>query len=214
MNAGPSGGPRRLVGNPYLWAFLAGALLLVLIRPLLRFEPAPPAPLWALPAFSLTDQDGRPFGSEQLRGRVYVASFFFARCVSICPAVMRAMSRLQERYAAAGMNEVRLVSISVDPGADTPEVLREHGSRYGQDRSRWTLLTGEPELVRRLLHEGFRVPVGEREDLGGGLFDIAHSGKLALVDGRGRVRGFYDATEAGLDEIFHRTRHVLREQGG
>lgn len=214
MNARPSSGLRGLVGSPYAWAFLAGAVLLILIRPLLRFEPAPPAPLWTLPSFALTDQDGRPFGSEELRGRVYVASFIFTRCVSICPAVMQAMRALQERYAAAGMHGVRLLSISVDPAADTPEALREHGSRYGQDRSRWTLLTGEPEVVRRLLREGFRVPVGEREDLGGGLFDIAHSGKLALVDGLGRVRGFYDATDAGLDEIFHRTRHVLREQGG
>ncbi len=214
MNEGFSNRARRIFRSPFPWAFLAGAILLVLIRPLLRFEPAPPPPLWTLPRFTLTDQDGRPFGSDELRGRVYVASFFFARCASICPALMQAMSRLQERYAAAGMSEVRLVSISVDPAADTPEVLREHGSRYGQDRSRWTLLTGDAEAVAKLLREGFRVPVGEREDLGGGLFDIAHSAKLALVDGEGRVRGFYDATEPGLDEIFHRTRHVLRERGG
>ncbi len=204
----------RILTNPFVWAFFAGVVILILIRPLLRFEPAPPPPLWALPRYSLTDQNGHPFGSEDLRGHVYVASFFFTRCPSVCPAVMGAMSRLQEQLAKGEMDRVRLVSISVDPAEDTPLRLEEYGHRFGQDPARWALLTGDPETVRKLLFEGFKVPLGDRRELGGGLYDIAHTAKLALVDGQGRVRGFYDATDRGLDEAFHRARRVLKEEGG
>jgi len=214
MKGGEAGPRGRILSNPFLWAFFAGAVLLALLRPLLRFESPPPPPLWSLPSFTLVDQDGRPFGSDDLGGKVYVANFFFTRCPSICPAVMESMSRLAERFEAAGMGGVRLVSISVDPNSDTPERLREYGARYGRNPSRWTLLTGEAGAVRKLLLEGFRVPMGEPAEIGEGLYDIAHTGKLVLVDAEGRVRGFYDATPGGVEEVFHRARQLLPERGG
>jgi cytochrome oxidase Cu insertion factor (SCO1/SenC/PrrC family) len=66
--------------------------------------------------------------------------------------------------------------------------------------------------IRTLLTDGFKVGVGEREELGAGLYDIAHSGKLVLVDGEGAIRGYYGIDAVGLDEVFHRSRHVLQEQ--
>ena len=59
---------------------------------------------------------------------------------------------------------------------------------------------------------GFKTAMGEREELSGGFFDIAHAGKLVLVDRRGRIRGYYDYDAPGLDELFHRSQHVLRER--
>jgi protein SCO1/2 len=120
------------------------------------------------------------------------------------------MGRLQQRYDQAGVEGIRLVSISVDPEYDTPERLREYGEQRGVDPRRWKLLTGEADAIRRLVVEGFRTPLGEPE-ASGGLVDIAHSGKLVLVDGRGAIRGYYDIDSTGLDEVFHRSRHVLPE---
>jgi protein SCO1/2 len=182
-----------------------------LIRPLLRREPPPPPVLFPVPRFELVDTAGRPFGSDELRGHVYVASFFFTRCPSICPTLMHELAALQARYRAAGLDSIRLVSITVDPAHDTPERLRAAQERYGADPARWLLLTGAPEAIRTLAVQGFRVPHGEVVNRDDGAFDIAHTGKLMLVDARGELRGYYDSTAAGFDEVYWRSRHVLQE---
>jgi len=195
--------------NPYVWAFVVGCLTLTLMRPLLRYVPKPPPVLGTLPEFALVDTDGKPFGSAQLRGQPYVASFFFTRCPSVCPLLMTRMRQLQESFRNAGVTDVRLVSITVDPAHDTPEVLHDTEPRYGVDQSRWKLLTGPPERVRALCVDGFHVPGFEQAYRGEG--DIPHTMKLVLVDGAGRIRGYYDADESGLDEVFHRAQHVRDE---
>lgn len=193
-----------IVRNPYLWAFLAGVVCITAMRPLLRHVPAPPPVLFQLPDYTLVDSDGEPFGSTELRGSVYVANFFFTRCVSICPLSMRSMAGLQARYDEAGTDGIRLVSISVDPDYDTPERLRAYGEQFGVEPERWSLLTGDPEQVRDLVESGFKLPWGPAGP--------AHSGKLVLVDPRGAVRGYYDDDALGRDEIFHRSRHVRDER--
>jgi cytochrome oxidase Cu insertion factor (SCO1/SenC/PrrC family) len=101
------------------------------------------------------------------------------------------------------------VSISVDPEGDTPAVLTDYGKTLGVDSSRWTLLTGDPERIRQLVVEGFKTPIEPMPEGGAEPMDIAHTGKLVLVDGAGRIRGYYDSTEMGLDEVFNRAQHVL-----
>jgi protein SCO1/2 len=206
------GTSRPFYASPYVWAFLAGIVLLTLMRPLLRYEPDPPPVLGQLPEFRLVDDRGRPFGSAELAGQVWVGNLFFTRCRSICPVLTAAMGRLQDRYDEYGIEGIRLVSISVDPLHDTPERLREYAGTWAVDERRWTLLTGEPERIERLAVEGFKSFLGPAAADEQGGFDIAHLGKLVLVDGQGRIRGYYDADPAGLDEVFHRSQHVLRER--
>lgn len=195
--------------HPYLWAFLVGIVSLTLIRPLLRRVPEPPPLLFQLPAYALVDSAGGPFGSADLAGRVYVANFFFTRCVSICPDLTRSMARLGARYDEEGVSDIRLVSISIDPEYDTPERLADYAAAHGIDPRRWTLLTGDTERIRELVSGGFKTALGEAEPRADSLMDIAHSGKLVLVDRAGGIRGYYDSDAEGLDEIFHRSRHVL-----
>jgi protein SCO1/2 len=181
------------------------------LRPFLRRVPEAPAVLYALPAFEgLVTEQGQPFTRSTLAGEVWVASFIFTSCPSSCPAVTRAMKSLEDRYAAHGL-PVRLVSFTVDPATDSPEVLRGYGERVGADPRRWTFVTGELTRLRELLEGGFHLGVGDKRPVDGGLYDIAHSTKLALVDPDGGVRGYYGIDEPGLDEIFHRSQHVLRD---
>lgn len=203
---------REVLRNPYVWGFVIGIVTLTLIRPLLRHVPEPPPVLSQLPEYSLVGVDGKPYGSAELRGQVYVANFFFTSCRSICPAIMKGMTRLQDGFAQRNVKGIRLVSISVDPEHDTPEVLAEYAKGLGVDPVRWTLLTGDPEKVRRLVVEGFKTPDVPASPAGPGPVDIAHTGKLVLVDGAGRIRGYYDSTEMGLDEVFNRAQHVLRQE--
>ena len=203
---------RTVLRSPYVWGFVIGIVTLTLIRPLLRHIPEPPPVLSELPEFSLVGVDGKPFGSAELRGQVYVVNFFFTSCRSICPAIMKGMARLQDGFAARNIAGIRLVSISVDPERDTPEVLGAYGKELGVDPLRWTLLTGDPEKVRRLVVDGFKTPLAAPAPEAPGPIDIAHTGKLVLVDGLGRIRGYYDSNELGLDEVYNRAQHVLSQE--
>ncbi|MCZ7587017.1 MAG: SCO family protein [Deltaproteobacteria bacterium] len=147
--------------NPFVWAAFIGMVLVTLMRPLLRHVPEPPPVIAQLPAFTLTDQNGRDFGSADLAGHVYVANFIFTSCPSYCPKLTKAMKFLQDRYADAG-HDVRLVSFSVDPKRDTPEVLKRYGEKYGADFSRWTFLTGTEENLRAIIVDGFKAHFGPR----------------------------------------------------
>ena len=173
-------------------------------------QPDPPI-LLPLPAFELTDQTGAPFGSEQLRGKVWVANFIFTRCVLTCPVQTSVMAKLQERLRAnRRWDDIALVSFSVDPEYDTPGVLAEFGSTYGADFGHWRFLTGERERIWDLSRNGFKLPVEERPmEVGMPLFHAAH---LVLVDGDHRIRGFYDGmTEDELEEVCDDIESVLKE---
>ena len=204
--------PRSVLRNPYVLGLAIGIVTLTLIRPLLRHVPEPPPVLSALPAFTLTGVDGKPFGSEDLKGQVYVVSFFFTSCRSICPGIMKGVARLQDGLAQRNIGGIRLVSISVDPEHDTPEVLASYGKTMGVDPLRWTLLTGEPAAVKRLVVDGFKTPLVAPVQGAPEPIDIAHTGKLVLVVGSGRIRGYYGTDEMGLDEVYNRAQHVLRQQ--
>lgn len=203
--------PRGILRSPYFWAALAGLILIPAMRPWLRFEPAPPPVLGTLPAYELLDTQGEAFGSRQLAGRVYVVSFIFTRCASICPRLASAMAKLARRYDEAGVESVHLLTISVDPVYDTPERLAEYARTHDAELARWTFLTGDEAAIRELVVGGFKTAIGDLVPAGAGPLDIAHSGKLVLVDGAGRIRGYYDADDLGVDEVFHRAQHVLKE---
>jgi protein SCO1/2 len=198
--------------NPFVIAFLAGIVTLTLIRPLLRHEPEPPPVLSQLPAFSLTDQDGKPFGSAELKGQVYIASFFFTRCPSICPKLMHDVLKLQDGFDSRGIEGIRLVSITVDPENDTPPVLKQYGQLLKANPARWTFLTGPTDEVESLVVGGFKTPMDRGQSSTDTAMDIAHTGKIVLVDGSGRIRGYYGTDESGLDEVFNRAQHVLKQQ--
>jgi protein SCO1/2 len=142
---------------------------------------------------------------------VWVAGFVFTRCPSSCPVVTKAMADLRESLDRGGL-DVGMVSISVDPEHDTPEVLARHAADVGADGESWRWVTGDLRAIRALVVDGFRLGVGHREPQAGDLYDIAHSTKLALVDSSGGVRGYYGIEPEALEEIFHRAMHVMREE--
>jgi protein SCO1/2 len=209
VDADPPAEPRRsLLRSPYAWAALAGIATLTILRALFP-PPAPPPVLGRVGAFELVNTAGAPFGSADLAGRTWVASLFFTRCNSICPALMSAVAGLGKRLDAAHASSVLLVSITVDPEHDTPEILREYGAARSIDPARWSLLSGSPASVATFVAGGLRLGAGKPVEGPGGLMDIAHSGKLVVVDAGGCIRGYFDADTAGLDAAF-RTAVLVR----
>ncbi len=149
-------------------------------------------------AFVLADQDGHAFGTEQLRGKVWIADFIFTSCPDVCPLLSSQMSNLTHHIDAP---DVRFVSITVDPATDTPERLREYAQRFHADTDRWRFLTGEPDEVRAVIERHFRLPVGEREGRDDGRYDIMHGSRFVLVDRQGVVRGLYETDGDGLERL-------------
>lgn len=157
--------------------------------------------LFTVPAFELTDQDGAPFGTEALRGRVWIASFLFTSCASSCPTLAAQLANVSERLAPHG-ERARIVSLTVDPEVDTPERLRAFGERFGADFSRWTFLTGAPETVRAVHQRAFLQPEAVRTaiDLAPG-YDVFHGTAVLLFDTELRCRGIYRMDRAGHDAL-------------
>lgn len=201
---------RKFMRYPWHFATVVGLLTVTLMRPCTRHVPDPPPVITALPAFELVDQDGQPFSRESLRGKVWVAGLIFTSCPSTCPKISRAMLELQQRFIRERV-DVELVSFSVDPENDTPAVLKTYAGHLGADESRWRFVTGPLAAMEALVVGGFASAM-DKQSGPGGMIDIAHTTKLVLIDGDGNVRGYYGSDdEMGLDEVFHRSQHVLRE---
>lgn len=158
---------------------------------------ADPAPrslpvLGTLPEFSLTDQHAGTFGSQQLEGMVWIANFIFTRCTATCPVQTQELAGLQRTLRDHPLrSEIRFISVTVDPGFDTPEVLQAYAASHAADPQLWRFLTGPEDAVRNLSRESFFLPV---EDAGSDApMPIVHSSKFILVDPYRRIRGYYEA---------------------
>lgn len=143
-----------------------------------------------IPDFSFTNQDGEKYSQEDLKGKIYVADFFFTTCPSICPIMKSQMLRIHEKYK--GNDDVHIVSHSIDPTHDTVEVLRDYADRLDIDTRYWTFLTGEMDSIFKVAQEGYLVSAKEDSLAPGGLL---HSGAFILIDKERRIRGYYDGTE-------------------
>jgi protein SCO1/2 len=174
---------------------------------LVSCSPSEPLPeLGAVPQWTLESAGGDVVGSDQLREQVLIYDFIFTRCPATCPMMTARMADLVSRLRS---EDVRFVSISVDPEFDTPSVLREYRDKVTND-SRWIFLTGSREEVRDLSVAGFFLaaePPGEDNDGG----PIVHSTKFVLVDREGLIRGYYDSLSPEMmDSLERDTKRLLR----
>ena len=154
-----------------------------------------------VPDFELIERDGSTVRRADLEGRVWAADFIFTNCAGPCPRLSSHMADLQR--ALESYPEVRLVSFSVDPERDSPEVLTRYAARYAADPERWLFLTGGKQRMYDLIAKGFLLAVDDGSVAPGGEPGpgiITHSLKFALVDRQGRIRGYYAGEEADVVE--------------
>ena|SRR6218665_307827 len=144
--------------------------------------------------FQLTDQNNKPFGSKELKGKVYVAEYFFTTCGTICPIMNTQMQRVQEKLS--GNKNFNIVSITVDPEHDTPEVLKTYGQLHEAKNNQWHFLTGEKAKLYSLARRSFFLlkpaEVRNQGDVGS---DFIHTNYFVLVDKDAQIRGYYDGTD-------------------
>src|SRR5437870_13629312 len=118
----------------------------------------------SVPSFQLTNQDGQPFGSPQLAGKIWIADFIYTMCPGPCPMISTRMSDLQKPLEKT---DVRLVSFSVDPEKDTPQVLRSYATRLQAEPGRWDFLTVPKSAIYKRSHAGFKLAASDGSDTKG-----------------------------------------------
>ena len=138
--------------------------------------------LGTIPKFKFIDSEENLISRDDLTGKVWVADFIFTTCTMACPVMTGNMNLIHKSFK--NDDQVRIVSISVYPEYDTPEVLKEYASRYDANTDRWHFLTGPEEDVKDVIKNGFKM--GDYEDI------IFHSEKFALIDQVGNIRGYYN----------------------
>src|SRR5260370_5283850 len=131
-----------------------------------------------VPEFELVAQDGKPFNSKVLRGKVWVADFIYTTCPGPCPRMTSQMREVQD--AVIKMRDVKLVSFTVDPARDTPEVLAAYAKTHGASTEDWYFLTGAEATLQTLDRNTFK--------LGDLNIRLHHRTRLLLFDLQSRIR--------------------------
>lgn len=180
----------NLVRSKLFWViFLVVGFSYPIWKSLNRTLP-PPLPVIAqVPEFELISENGQRFGSKDLKDRVYLANFVFARCPSVCPKMLGDLETIQKRIRGTG-KKVAIVTFTVDPDHDNEKVLFDLARKHKANPYTWTFLTGsDKEAMFKLYRDGFKVGVENAAPQS--LMEIAHSEKIVLVDQENRVRGYY-----------------------
>jgi len=209
---------QKIFGSGWTWTLIIAAVVIFNVGRGLRSTMPEPLPvLGQVPEFELTDHWGRPFGSKDLRGRAWVANFIFTRCPTVCPMFTAKMGRIQHRSRGL-LNQLHLVSFSVDPDYDTPERLAEYARKHRASARAWSFLTGPLGDIEPVVIGGLKVAMGRGDpgahgltegDLGG----IFHGSHFVLVDPQGRIRGYYDSNDAdAVDRVLADAGQLLNQE--
>lgn len=144
-----------------------------------------------VPDFKLTNQNSKIITNKNMLGKVYLVEFFFSKCPTICPVMNSNMKYIDEIIDS---KDFGIISISIDPANDTPEVLKNHAKRLGTKSENWHFLSGDRDYIGKLA-EQFDIYVGDKEDESESL---NHSGMIALVDKEGNLRCRFDENNSPI----------------
>ena len=156
-----------------------------------------------VPTFDLVAQDGQPFHSGILAGKIWVADFIYTTCPGPCPRMTSQMHEVQD--AILPSPDVKLVSFTVDPERDTPPVLADYAKVHGASKDHWYFLTGPAPTLQKLDRDVFK--------LGSLNAAMEHSTRFVLVDRQSRIRGYYETSEPkAISRLIGDIRALAREQ--
>jgi protein SCO1 len=158
--------------------------------------------------FTMTDQNGKETGLSDLKGKVWVSNFMFTNCNTVCPPMTANMAKLQQKIKDEGL-DVELVSFSVDPEVDTPEMLKTYVEKYNADQSTWRLLTGySQEYIGEFAKKNFKTladkPKKSKDN------QVMHGTKFYLMDKEGKLQKEYNGLQdTPYDEIISDIKKII-----
>ncbi len=161
--------------------------------------------------FSFTNQDGKTITQNDVKGKIYVASYFFATCKGICPKMNENMSKVYTAFR--GNKDVMILSHTVDPMKDSAPALKAYSLRFDADPNQWMFLTGDKKQLYDMARYSYLL--NAEDDTAGVKIedDFIHDKHYTLVDRYGRVRGFYDGLEqSDIDKLIKDINSLLQEK--
>ncbi len=194
--------------NPWIWGVIAGLIFVPAIRPFMRHIPDAPPVLAVLPDYELHAIGAPTFKSSSLSGRVYVLGLFGPSCEPGCADMLVALESLSERFVRFERE------ITVVAGRLNPTGVQQEGEQpvaIGSD-AEWQLVEVQSSDFELIASRYLAPQFDELDSTGSELLAaVASQGRLFLVDAFGNLRGHYGMDEIGLDEMYHRAQHVLRD---
>jgi len=159
-------------------------------------------------SFSFQDQNSKTISDADVKGKVFVAEYFFTTCQTICPVMNTQMQRVQK--SLKGVDDFKILSFTVDPDTDTVEQMKRYAIGHKADDVQWKFLTGKKEDLYALARKSFFVlKPAEAENQGDVGSDFIHTNNFVLVDQQMRIRGYYDGTSTKeVDQLIHDI-HIL-----
>ncbi|REJ05793.1 SCO family protein [Halobacillus trueperi] len=160
---------------------------------------------WEVQSFEGTTQEGESFSTDDMEGKVWLANFIFTNCNTVCPPMTRNMVKIQEQLKEEGV-DAEIVSFSVDPTVDSPEVLKEFGKKYGVDHSNWSFITEyTQEEIAKFAQESFKTSAVKTE----GNDQVIHGTAFYLINEEGLVVKKYKGdTEVPFEQIVEDTKTI------
>jgi protein SCO1/2 len=199
MAENPQQFPRTIwLGFSLLFGLLGLTYLLSLAEISRAVKHAPPV-LGQVADFTLTNQNGQATTLADLTNHVWVADIIFTRCAGPCPRMTAQMESLQDSLPAK--SGAKLVTLTTDPGYDTPPVMKHYGERFNADFNRWTFLTGTKTEIAALASGSLKlsaVPVKPADQQNAADLFI-HTTIFVVVDKRAQLRGVFETGGDGVD---------------
>jgi protein SCO1/2 len=138
--------------------------------------------------FTLLDQDGKQVSFKNFDKKIFIASFFYTSCPSVCNTVNKNISELVYAYRKNPM--IYFTSITVDPKRDTPQELKKYSAKFEVNK-KWLFLSGDTSTTYNLARKSFLVNAVQADK-----DNFIYSDKLILIDAEKRIRGYYSGTSA------------------
>lgn len=145
--------------------------------------------------FSFQNQENKTISLSDVKGKVFVAEYFFTTCGTICPKMNQQMTRVQKVYS--DNPDFKILSFTVDPDIDDVKQMKTYADNHGANPNQWYFLTGKKEELYGLARKSFFIlKPAEAENLGDAGSDFIHTNNFVLVDQKLRIRGYYDGTSS------------------
>ena len=162
-------------------------------------------------SFEFSNQNNERITDADVKGKVFVAEYFFTTCGTICPKMNVQMQRVQKAYS--GNKDLKIFSFTVNPEVDDVAQMKSYAEGHGADDKQWWFLTGTKEKLYHLARTSFFVlKPAEAKNLGDVGSDFIHTNNFVLVDKKMRIRGYYDGTSVEeVDQLIHDIEHLLEE---
>lgn len=162
-----------------------------------------------IPPFLFVDQDGKPYGDINLKNKIFIVNFFFTSCPTICPKMQTLVKKLHDQDDFKMLEDLKILSFTVDPDNDTPTRLKEFEKEVHADGNRWKFLTGNRDSIYNLAYNGFMANAMEDSLAPGGFL---HTDLVYLIDREKRIRGIYEGTNSlDMKRLIDETKVLVAE---